>query len=147
MQSRDVVCKVASDARRLILFLKYDTMPVSEATMCELIKLQKKYKAKKKKVPSAEWKEAATMDIEKIQREVREIKSTMVSKDDLNKAVLQLRPIKDKAAKFDLLMSFFTPWWKGTIVIGFLLFLAAMAGQNIMQITGLMSAAQPIIGG
>ncbi|MCL2017999.1 MAG: hypothetical protein FWG80_04505 [Alphaproteobacteria bacterium] len=113
--------------------------------MCELIKLKNKYK--KREIPVSKWQDAATMDIEYMHKEISIIKEKMVSKDDLHKAVIELKPIKDKAAKFDLLASLFTPWYKAAAVIGFILFITAMAGQNIMQITGVIKATAPIIGG
>ena len=72
-----------------------------------------------------------------LQKEVKQIKSTMATKSDLKKLEKTLIPLRDKASKYDLLISFYKSKMFIPMVIIFV-GIIGLAGQRIMELVGLI---------
>ena len=76
-----------------------------------------------------------TMDkrLMSVERRVHSIEEKMATKDDLEKAVADLQPIRDKASRYEFIVSITRSWkfW-GLCLIG--LGCVGLAGQRILEL-------------
>lgn len=72
-----------------------------------------------------------------LEKRIHSVEKNMATKKDLDKVILELQPVRDKASKYDFIVSFTkTPWFW----IAFLLFVScvALAGQRILDILNIL---------